>query len=308
MDIKATYTVAMAVLLYYICYIPAIVFSIWFRNEEQLFLNPWLTFMVAFFSFVSGALNPVIYVSRSRRNRSAIRQLLKDPCGTSAYQENPIREENKARQQNIKPPQIEREECKDRGGTAVTVNAVPIPASDARRRRQLTSAKIQIPQSHSVVKMAWKKKEDSDSLRADGEVAAGESRRGGEKVQDVEGESSDSVSVQNEECNKASATTLRANPNPGSDTRRPTSAKLQIHQPHRLLKVAWQRTEEDSSSLGEPFAVAWQWSRGVEKLQDGEGESSGSQRDERKNMDAAEKKGIGTSPGVKVRPYSPPVS
>ena len=235
--------------------------------------------MVAFFPFVSGALNPVIYVLRNRRNRSAIRQLLKDPCGTSAYRENPVRG-NEAKQRKSKP-QIEGEECKDRRGPAATVNAVPVPGSDTRQHRP-TSAKIQIHQSHSIVKMERRKNEDSGSLRADKEVAASESRRGTEKVQDEGGESSDSVSDKVEECNKAPATTLRADTKTASDTRRPTSAKLQIHQPHRVVKVAWQRSEEDSSSLDEPFVVARQSSRGVEKVQDKEGESPDSVRDEKK--------------------------
>ena len=112
MDIKATKTVAMTVATYYICYIPLIVFSIWSRVKEPKVTNPWLVFMVVFSTFLSSALNPVIYVSRSTRNRSALRQFLRDPCGASPYKEHPIKNQKEAKQQE-KKPQIEEEEIKE---------------------------------------------------------------------------------------------------------------------------------------------------------------------------------------------------
>ncbi|KAL9951402.1 hypothetical protein ACROYT_G044056 [Oculina patagonica] len=117
MDIKATKTVAMTTGLYYICYIPAIVFSIWRRTREE---REIFVFMVTFCVFLSSALNPIIYVARNRRDRSALRQLLKDPCGTSAYRENPVRKEQEARQRERKP-QIEGEELKDGRDTGACV-------------------------------------------------------------------------------------------------------------------------------------------------------------------------------------------
>ena len=180
MDIKATYTVAMAIVVHYICYIPTVAFSIWFRDKEQQVLDPWLPFMVAFLSYVSGALDPVIFISRNRRNQSAIRQLLKDLCGTSAYRENPVREENRATQRQMK----QREELKDSRDHAGSPNP-------GRASRRPTLAKIQTHQSHSDVKMAWK---NCDSFPAvDQVVYAGQSTWDGEKVQDGEGESSGSL-------------------------------------------------------------------------------------------------------------------
>ena len=103
LDIKATTTVTMTVVMYYICYIPTVVLSAWLRNEEQKVANPWLVFMAAFASFLSCASNPVIYVIRNRRYRSAIGQFLKDPCGESPYRDNAIRFENKEKDDLLHP-------------------------------------------------------------------------------------------------------------------------------------------------------------------------------------------------------------
>lgn len=185
MDIKATTTVTMTVVMYYICYIPTVVLSAWLRNEEHKVADPWSIFMTAFASFLSGASNPVIYVIRNRRYRSAIGQFLKDPCGENPYRDNAIRDENKGKQPELKP-QNEGEQCKDARGPVANQN----PGRDPRRP---PSAKIQIHQSHGVMKMAWEKQEDSGNLPgpADEQVAVGgASRRGGEKVQEEKGECS----------------------------------------------------------------------------------------------------------------------
>ena len=139
-DIKATKTVAMAIAVYYICYIPIIVFSIWRRNEEKRFSNLWYGFMLIFATFLPSALNPIIYVLRSRRHRSAFRQFLKDPCGTSAYRENPVKHEKEAKPQREKKPQIEGEEIKDckHPGTAA-VRPGKNPRNDTRTTRRPTT-------------------------------------------------------------------------------------------------------------------------------------------------------------------------
>ena len=104
MDMKATKTVAMTIVTYYICYIPVIAFSI--RNHgEQETLTGWFAFMAWFCTVVSSAANPIIYVLRNRRCRSAFWQLLKDPCGTSAFQEKPVKtvKEESQRESNPTP-------------------------------------------------------------------------------------------------------------------------------------------------------------------------------------------------------------
>ena len=84
LDIKATKTVAMAIATYYVCYIPTIAYGIWGRDGDD---HVWFAFMAGFCTFISSASNPIIYVLRDRRCRSAVRQLVKDPCGTSPFQE-----------------------------------------------------------------------------------------------------------------------------------------------------------------------------------------------------------------------------
>lgn len=185
MDIKATKTVAMAVAVYCICYIPAIIYSIWLRwgrNEEERVFNMWFPFMISFCIFLSSALNPIIYVLRSRRNRSALRQLLKDPCGTSAYQENPVNKENKAKQ-GEKKSQTEGEKirkCTDAGRSA---RPDTNPGHDTRRP---TTSKRQIEQPHNLaIKKAWVEHEGEESGRLVDQVSdTRQAKRDGEIVQD----------------------------------------------------------------------------------------------------------------------------
>ncbi|KAL9951403.1 hypothetical protein ACROYT_G044058 [Oculina patagonica] len=232
-DIKAAKTVSMTIALYYICYIPLVVFSIWRRNDETKIINAWSAFTVSFLVFLSSTLNPIIYVLRYRRTRSAFRQFLKDPCGTSAYRENPVR---KARRRE-KKPQIEGEELKDgrdtrasvRPGsnpentkenkamqremepqmegeedgrkTAASLTPGPNPQSDTRP--PASSAKHQIYQSCGVVKVAWKENEE-DRSRLDEQVAvARQARRDSEKVQDECVRSSGSMRERSNSVNAA---------------------------------------------------------------------------------------------------------
>lgn len=162
MDIKATKTVGIAIATYYICYVPVILFSIWRRNEEQRISNVWFPFMTSFFVFLSSALNPIIYVSRNRKNRSALRQLFKDPCGISEYQEQPVksRKEIKQRKEN---PQFTRGEVKDCTEPETSVRP---DANPRRETRRPNAANIQKGRSSSVwpyrLKGAKTKNDDSD--------------------------------------------------------------------------------------------------------------------------------------------------
>ena len=90
-DIKATKTVAMAVVTYFICYVPTISFAASGQNAEEI---RWFGFLAAFTTFFSSASNPIIYVLRNRRCLAALRQLLKDPCGRTPFQERPVRSGN----------------------------------------------------------------------------------------------------------------------------------------------------------------------------------------------------------------------
>lgn len=91
MDIKATKTVAMTLVAFYVCYIPAIVFFILFPDDDDISVSTWFAFVVLFCMFAASALSPVIYVLRSRRCCSALRQLANDPFGKSAFKEKPVK-------------------------------------------------------------------------------------------------------------------------------------------------------------------------------------------------------------------------
>ena len=103
MDIKATNTVAMATVAYYICYVPPVAFAVWLNGADGS-MHMWLRFVVSVCIFISSASNPIIYVLRNRRCRSAFRQLVKDPCGNSDYQEKPVRHGKERKQREKNPP------------------------------------------------------------------------------------------------------------------------------------------------------------------------------------------------------------
>ena len=102
-DIKATKTVAMAVATYFICYVPAVAYTVWRRDAEN-FNKPWLSFLTAFCTFISSASNPIIYVLRNRKYRTAMRQLAKDPCGSGPFQERLAVRKGKDEKQRQKSP------------------------------------------------------------------------------------------------------------------------------------------------------------------------------------------------------------
>lgn len=91
MDIKATKTVAMALVAFYVCYIPAIVYFILLPDDDDISVSTWFTFVVMFCMFAASASSPVIYVLRNRRCRSALRQLANDPFGKSPFQETSVK-------------------------------------------------------------------------------------------------------------------------------------------------------------------------------------------------------------------------
>ena len=82
MDIKAAKTVAMAIVTYFVCYIPTIAYAVW-RFDKEDNVSPWFAFIGNYCSFISSASNPLIYVFRNRRYRFTIRQLWRDSCGRS---------------------------------------------------------------------------------------------------------------------------------------------------------------------------------------------------------------------------------
>lgn len=85
-DIKASKTVVITVMASLVCFIQPVWFAVWNRRNP-LSTSNWITFFVNFSLFLSSAINPVIYFFRARRFRLALKQLLKDPCGKSSFQE-----------------------------------------------------------------------------------------------------------------------------------------------------------------------------------------------------------------------------
>ena len=88
MDIQVAKTVAIQVFAFLVCYVPATFHSAWGHQRSNVrYDQRWPGFLAQFCIFISSGINPVIYSFRTRRFRSAVKQLLKDPCGRSPFQE-----------------------------------------------------------------------------------------------------------------------------------------------------------------------------------------------------------------------------
>ena len=154
-DIKATKTVAIAVVTFFACYILVIIFSILPRDA----IHPWLTFLAVVCSFMSSASNPIIYVLRNRRYRTAIRQLVKDPCGRSPFQERPVTN-GKGKKRN---PQVKAQRLAEEKPGAC---ARPNEDLESRAIGQVT-AKSQMFQSKKTLKTAGQKEDDKSVPKQD---------------------------------------------------------------------------------------------------------------------------------------------
>ena len=87
-DVKAIKTIAITIATYLACHIPIVVFAtIGLKNASQAQI--WFAFVVWYSINISSAVNPIIYYTRLSRCRSAFKQFLKDPCGSTDYNEMP---------------------------------------------------------------------------------------------------------------------------------------------------------------------------------------------------------------------------
>ena len=86
-DIQATKTVAITVLAFLACYIPSVCIGAWVHPEADATVMPWPGHVAYLGMFLSSGSNPIIYCHRVRRFRRALKQLLNDPCGKTAFQE-----------------------------------------------------------------------------------------------------------------------------------------------------------------------------------------------------------------------------
>ena len=86
-DIQATKTIAITVLAFLACYIPSVCIGAWVHPEADATVMPWPGHVAYLSMFLSSGINPIIYCYRVRRFRRALKQLLNDPCGKTAFQE-----------------------------------------------------------------------------------------------------------------------------------------------------------------------------------------------------------------------------
>ena len=151
-DIKATVTVALAVVTFYACYLPAITYSVWRSSTKYFAKHVWVSFLVAFCTFISSASNPVIYVLRNKRYREAIRQLVKDPFGNSTFQEKPVKNNRKEKRS---PEHVSKLSKGEEPGVST--------AHEESHKRGVGDghfATSQMVLADKIVKIAWKENEE----------------------------------------------------------------------------------------------------------------------------------------------------
>ena len=84
-DIRATKTIVITVAIYFLCYVPSIVYAV-VGSRELKQVNSWFAFTASSSLYISSALNPIIYYLRTKRFRLAFKQFLKDPFGSGDFE------------------------------------------------------------------------------------------------------------------------------------------------------------------------------------------------------------------------------
>ena len=79
----------MTVAAYFMSYVPAITYAMVGKTREISPVDSWLAFIAWNAIFLSSVVNPIIFFVRARRFRSAFKQFLKDPLGSSDFKEKP---------------------------------------------------------------------------------------------------------------------------------------------------------------------------------------------------------------------------
>ena len=118
--------------------------------------NDWVTFLVGFCTFISSASNPIIYVLRNKRYRDAIRQLVKDPFGSSPFQEMP--EKIKQKEQSHPGPGMKKRE----GGEPGTCSGYGENLENEAGVIENASSS-DMAQEDRIVKIVWELDEEESS-------------------------------------------------------------------------------------------------------------------------------------------------
>ena len=105
-DIQAAKVIIIIVFAFLGCYIPPLCIVVWHRSNSHSTENTWTRHLVHTSILISSGINPVIYCFRTSRFRCALKQLLNDPCGKTAFKE--IKQEQRATE--IIPNRIARSE------------------------------------------------------------------------------------------------------------------------------------------------------------------------------------------------------
>ena len=86
--IKTTKTISMTVAAFFISYVPFIMYAV-FGQREVSQADSWFGFIAWNAIFFSSVVNPIIFYVRTNRFRSAFKQFLRDPLGSSDFKEKP---------------------------------------------------------------------------------------------------------------------------------------------------------------------------------------------------------------------------
>ena len=87
--IKTTKTIAMTVAAYFMSYVPVIIYAMVGKTRKITPVDSWFAFVARNAIFFSSVVNPIIFFVRASRFRSAFKQFLKDPLGSSDFKEKP---------------------------------------------------------------------------------------------------------------------------------------------------------------------------------------------------------------------------
>lgn len=106
-DIKAIPTIAITIATYFLCYVPSIVYAVTgLQSENQA--EHWFGFSAWYCLYISSAVNPLIYYLRTNRLRSAFKQFLKDPFGSSDFKEKPRSRRNREEKRKVKGVELKK--------------------------------------------------------------------------------------------------------------------------------------------------------------------------------------------------------